>query len=82
VPSGAGGPTDVIARIVTERMRSTLGQALVIENVPAANGTLGIGRVSRAKPNGYTLAFSVSSSRHVFNAAIYALEIHAGKQSS
>jgi tripartite-type tricarboxylate transporter receptor subunit TctC len=73
VPSGAGGPTDVIARIVTEHMRGTLGQALVIENVPAANGTLGIGRVSRAKPDGYTIAFSVSSSTHVFNAAIYAL---------
>jgi tripartite-type tricarboxylate transporter receptor subunit TctC len=73
VPSGAGGPTDVIARIVTEHMRSTLGQVLVIENVPSANGTLGIGRVARAKPDGYTIAFSVSSSTHVFNAAIYAL---------
>jgi hypothetical protein len=73
VPSGAGGPTDVIARIVTEHMRGTLCQALVIENVPAANGTLGIGRVSRAKPDGYTIAFSVSSLTHVFNAAIYAL---------
>jgi tripartite-type tricarboxylate transporter receptor subunit TctC len=73
VPSGAGGPTDVIARIVTEHMRGTLGQALIIENVPTANGTLGIGRVARAKPDGYTIAFSVSSSTHVFNAAIYAL---------
>ena len=73
VPSGAGGPTDVIARIVTEHMRGTLGQALIIENVPAANGTLGIGRVARANPDGYTIAFSVSSSTHVFNAAIYAL---------
>jgi tripartite-type tricarboxylate transporter receptor subunit TctC len=73
VPSGAGGPTDVIARIVIEHMRGSLGQAFVIENVPAANGTLGVGRVSRAKPDGYTIAFSVSSSTHVFNAAIYAL---------
>jgi len=73
VPSGAGGPTDVVARIVTEHMRGTLGQVLVIENVPSANGTLGIGRVARAKPDGYTIAFSVSSSTHVFNAAIYAL---------
>jgi tripartite-type tricarboxylate transporter receptor subunit TctC len=54
-------------------MRGTLGQALIIENMPAANGTLGIGRVARAKPDGYTIAFSVSSSTHVFNAAIYAL---------
>ncbi len=73
VPSGAGGPSDVIARIVTERMRITLGQVLVIENVPGANGTVGIGRVARAKPDGYTIAFSASGSTHVFNAAIYAL---------
>jgi tripartite-type tricarboxylate transporter receptor subunit TctC len=57
VPSGAGGPSDVIARIVTERMRSALGQVLVIENVPGANGTLGIGRIARAKPDGYTIDY-------------------------
>src|SRR5215468_3959641 len=73
VPHGAGGPTDVTARIVTEHMRSTLGQALVIENVPVANGTLGIGRVARAKPDGYTIAFSAAGATHVYNAAIYAL---------
>jgi tripartite-type tricarboxylate transporter receptor subunit TctC len=73
VPTGAGGPQDVIARVVAERMRATLGQTIIIENVPGANGTLGIGRVARARPDGYTLAFSVSSATHVFNAAIYAL---------
>jgi tripartite-type tricarboxylate transporter receptor subunit TctC len=73
VPTGAGGPQDVIARVVTDHMRGSLGQAFVIENVPGANGTLGIGRVAHAKPDGYTLAFSVSSATHVFNAAIYAL---------
>jgi tripartite-type tricarboxylate transporter receptor subunit TctC len=73
VPTGAGGPQDVVARVVTEHMRITLGQALIIENVPGANGTIGIGRVSRAKPDGYTIAFSVSSSTHVFNPAIYSL---------
>jgi len=73
VPSGAGGPTDVIARVITEHMRRALGQAIIIENVTGANGNLGIGRVARAKPDGYTLAFSVSSSTHVFNGAIYAL---------
>jgi tripartite-type tricarboxylate transporter receptor subunit TctC len=72
VPSGAGGPTDVTARIVIEHMRGTLGQVLVIENVPVANGTLGVGRVARAKPDGYTIAFS-GGNTHVFNAAIYAL---------
>jgi tripartite-type tricarboxylate transporter receptor subunit TctC len=73
VPSGAGGPQDVLARIVIERMRGLLGQTLVIENVPGASGTLGIGRVARAKPDGYTLAFSLSSSTHVVNGAIFAL---------
>jgi tripartite-type tricarboxylate transporter receptor subunit TctC len=73
VPSGAGGPADVIVRIVAERMRSSLGQPLVIENVTGANGNLGTGRVARAKPDGYTIGFSVSSSTHVFNAVLYAL---------
>ena len=73
VPTGAGGPPDVVARIVVERMRRSLGQAVIIENVPGANGTLGIGRVARAKPDGYTFAFSNSFSTHVVNAAIYAL---------
>jgi tripartite-type tricarboxylate transporter receptor subunit TctC len=73
VPTGAGGPQDVIARVVTEHMRGSLGQPLIIENVPGANGTVGIGRLARAKPDGYTLGFSVSSATHVFNAAMYAL---------
>jgi len=73
VPSGAGGPSDVIVRIVAERMRSSLGQPIVIENVTGANGNLGTGRVARAMPDGYTLAFSVSFSTHVVNGAIYAL---------
>jgi tripartite-type tricarboxylate transporter receptor subunit TctC len=73
VPSGAGGPSDVVARIVAERMRGFIGQAVIIDNVSGANGTLGTGRVARAAPNGHTLAFSVSSSTHVLNAAIYAL---------
>jgi tripartite-type tricarboxylate transporter receptor subunit TctC len=73
VPSGAGGPSDVVGRIIAERMRGFLGQPLIIDNVTGANGTLGTGRVARAKPDGYTLTFSVSSSTHVLNAAIYAL---------
>ena len=60
VPSGAGGPSDVIVRIVAERMRSSLGQPLVIENVTGANGNLGTGRVARAKPDGYTSSASRS----------------------
>jgi len=73
VPTGAGGPQDVVARIVTDRMRHSLGQPLIIENVPGANGNLGIGRVARAQPDGYTIAFSVSFSTHVVNPAIYKL---------
>src|SRR5215467_10633563 len=73
VPTGAGGPQDVIARVLAEHMRMTLGQSVIIENIPGANGTLGVGRVARAKPDGYTIGFSVSSATHVFNAALYAL---------
>jgi tripartite-type tricarboxylate transporter receptor subunit TctC len=73
VPTGAGGPQDVIARILVEGMRSSLGQPLIIDNVPGAGGTLGTGRVARARPDGYTLEFSVSFSTHVLNGAIYAL---------
>src|SRR6185369_14594548 len=55
VPFPAGGPSDVVARIVTEHMGRTLGQTLVIENVGGAGGTLGSGRVAAAEPDGYTL---------------------------
>ena len=55
VPFPAGGPSDVVARIVTEHMSRTLGQQMVIENVGGAGGTLGSGRVAAAQPDGYTL---------------------------
>jgi tripartite-type tricarboxylate transporter receptor subunit TctC len=55
VPFPAGGPSDVVARIVTEHMAKTLGQSLVIENVGGAGGTLGSARVAAAAPDGYTL---------------------------
>jgi tripartite-type tricarboxylate transporter receptor subunit TctC len=55
VPFPAGGPSDVVARIVTEHMAKTLGQSMVIENVGGAGGTLGSGRVAAAAPDGYTL---------------------------
>ena len=73
VPSAAGAPSDVIVRVIAERMRASLGQAVVIDNVAGANGALGVGRVARAAPDGYTLAFSASFATHVVNAAIYAL---------
>jgi len=55
VPFPAGGPSDVVARIVTERMSKILGQQMVIENVGGAGGTLGSARVATAQPDGYTL---------------------------
>src|SRR5437879_4295167 len=55
VPFPAGGPSDVVARIVTEHMGRTLGQQMVIENVGGAGGTLGSARVAAAPPDGYTL---------------------------
>ncbi len=72
VPYPAGGPTDTIARIVSERMRSSLGQPVVIENVTGAGGNIGVGRVARAPGDGYTLSIGHWGS-HVVNGAIYTL---------
>ena len=55
VPFPPGGSTDTAARIVGERMRAPLGQTVVIENVGGAGGTIGVGRVARAAPGGYTV---------------------------
>jgi len=55
VPFPAGGPSDVIARIVAESMSKALGQQMVIENVGGAGGTIGINRAAKARPDGYTL---------------------------
>jgi tripartite-type tricarboxylate transporter receptor subunit TctC len=55
VPFPAGGPSDVVARIVTEEMGKILGQSMVVENVGGAGGTIGSARVVAANPDGYTL---------------------------
>src|SRR6266705_99919 len=55
VPFPAGGPSDVVARIVADQMGKVLGQTLVIENVGGAGGTIGSARVAAAAPDGYTL---------------------------
>jgi len=55
VPFPAGGPSDVVARVVTEQMSKVLGQSMVIENVTGAGGTIGSARVAAAPPDGYTL---------------------------
>jgi tripartite-type tricarboxylate transporter receptor subunit TctC len=54
VPFPPGGSTDAAARIMAERMRAPLGQPIVIENVGGAGGSIGVGRVARAAPDGYT----------------------------
>jgi tripartite-type tricarboxylate transporter receptor subunit TctC len=73
VPYAAGGPTDVIGRILAEHMRAVLGQTVIVENVTGANGTIGVGRVARATPDGYTISIGHWST-HVVNGAIYQLQ--------
>jgi tripartite-type tricarboxylate transporter receptor subunit TctC len=55
VPSAAGGPADVAIRAIAEPMSQLLGQQIVVDNMPGAGGTLGMARVARAEPDGYTL---------------------------
>ncbi len=56
VPFAAGGPTDVVTRLVCEHMSRTLGQPIIVENVGGAGGTLGMTRAAQAQPSGYTIA--------------------------
>jgi tripartite-type tricarboxylate transporter receptor subunit TctC len=72
VPFPAGGPSDTLVRILGEQMRGTLGQPIVIENVAGASGSIGVGRVARAAPDGYTLILG-SWVTHVVNGVVYAL---------
>jgi tripartite-type tricarboxylate transporter receptor subunit TctC len=75
VPYAAGGPTDTIARILAEKMRGLLGQTVIVENVTGAAGTIGVGRVARAAPDGYTISIGHWGT-HVVNGAIYELQYH------
>jgi tripartite-type tricarboxylate transporter receptor subunit TctC len=72
VPFPAGGGVDVVARILAERMRQSLGQPIIVENVGGANGSIGIGRVARARPDGYTIDLG-NQGGHVLNGAFYSL---------
>ena len=72
VPFPAGGSTDTIGRVMADGMRGPLGQSVIIENVGGASGNLGVGRVARAQPDGYTLILG-SWPTHVLNAAIFTL---------
>ena len=73
VPFPAGGPTDTLARILAEAMKGPLGQTVVIENVTGAGGSIGVGRVARAAPDGYTLSIGQWET-HVLNGATYSLQ--------
>jgi tripartite-type tricarboxylate transporter receptor subunit TctC len=72
VPFAAGGPTDTIARVVTEQMRSSLGQPIIIENVPGAEGSIAVGKAVRAAADGYTLSIG-NVATHVLNGGAYQL---------
>jgi tripartite-type tricarboxylate transporter receptor subunit TctC len=72
VPFAAGGPTDSLARAVSERMRQSLGQPVLIENVTGAGGTIGVTRAARAPADGYTISMGHLGT-HVINGAIYPL---------
>ena len=73
VPNPAGGPMDTVARIIAERARGSLGQPIIIENVPGASGSIGTGRVARAAADGYLLSLG-GWSQYVANSAVYALK--------
>jgi tripartite-type tricarboxylate transporter receptor subunit TctC len=69
----AGAATDTIGRIIAERMKSSLGQRVIVENVTGAGGTIAAGRVARAAPDGYTLGIG-NNGQYVMAGAAYALQ--------
>ena len=73
VPFVAGGPTDVLARVLGEHMRADLGQPVLIENVSGAGGSIAVGRVVAAAPDGYTISAGHFGT-HMANGAIYPLK--------
>jgi tripartite-type tricarboxylate transporter receptor subunit TctC len=73
VPFPAGGATDVLARFLAERMRGSLGQPIVIENVTGAAGTIGVGRAVRSPADGYTVQIGTSTT-NVMTGALYSLQ--------
>src|SRR5262245_62736686 len=73
VPFPAGGAATTLARLLAEHMRGSLGQPVIVENVPGAGGTIGVGRVARAAPDGSVLSFGNWAS-HVGASAIYPIQ--------
>jgi tripartite-type tricarboxylate transporter receptor subunit TctC len=72
VPVAPGSSGDVIARVIAERMKGALGQPIIIENVSGADGNIGVGRLARARPDGYTIDLGYLGG-HVLNGAFYSL---------
>jgi hypothetical protein len=72
VPFSAGGPTDTLARIMGERMRKCLGQPVLVDNTTGAGGSIGVAKVVRAPPDGYTVSIGHWGT-HVVNGAYYNL---------
>src|SRR5437588_2549604 len=72
VPFSAGGPSDAMMRILAERMKTTLGETILVENTTGAGGSIGVGRVVHSPPDGYTIGFGHLGT-HVANSAIYKL---------
>ena len=73
LPFPAGGATDILARTMADRMRASLGAPIVVENVPGAGGSVGVGRAARAVPDGYTISLGNWAS-HVGTGAIYPVQ--------
>ena len=73
VPYPPGGPTDTLARIFAERLRASLGQPVIIENVGGGAGSIGVARAARATPDGYTINFGNVAS-HVFATVVFKLQ--------
>ena len=69
VPYPPGGVTDTVARLLAEHMRTYLGQAVIVENVSGAGGSVGVGPVARAAPDGYTIVLA-NSETHVLNPVV------------
>jgi tripartite-type tricarboxylate transporter receptor subunit TctC len=77
VPFAAGGPIDVVARLIGPKMSELLGQQIVVDNVPGAGGMLGASRVAKAAPDGYTLLIG-NQATHIFSQFIYKRPLYNG----
>jgi tripartite-type tricarboxylate transporter receptor subunit TctC len=75
VPFSAGGPTDTLARIMSDRLRKALGQPVLVDNTTGAGGSIGTGKVARAAPDGYLVSIGHWGT-HVVNGVYYSLPFH------